>query len=298
LPVTMAEAAQPAKAEAAPAAAAAASGDDNKSQSKDKAAASGPRIPSGPFTMKDIPADYKTLDKYILDEVLCASGLEELSPIPAAEKDNAQKSKKVEWLSLGEKNGCKMWYAYTEGSANYFFKGTAEVEVPLKTLEAAIRIPENMKLMDPMCKGTKTVKTWDDEHHIYYASFKMPPMVWDRDFVWYCVDTNLRDGTYVSTGKSIVTDLCPVDAAMHVRGEIRASGYIIQPIKDKPNSCLCTYIVQTDPAGWLPTWVVNWVAQSQAYNPGVIRGKQKELGEKYGPKAGGGGSGGDKAASS
>jgi len=163
-----------------------------------------------------------------------------------------------------------MDYAQLPGSANYLFRGVGVVPAPPKLLEDAIRVQENMKLIDPMCKETKVIKTYDADHHIYWASFKLPPMISDRDFCWWCLDANLPDGTYVSTGKSMVTKDCE-GTPKHVRGEIRASGYIVQPIKDDPKSSRVTYVVQTDPRGWLPTRVVNYVASSQAYNPGVMK---------------------------
>ncbi len=104
----------------------------------------------------------------------------------------------------------------------------------------------------------------------------MPPLISDRDFCWWSVDHNLADGTYVTAAKSLVTAECGPES-YHVRGEIRASGYVVEPhgVKDQPagSHSKVTYVVQTNPGGWLPAWVVNIVAASQAYNPGVIKEK-------------------------
>jgi hypothetical protein len=76
-----------------------------------------------------------------------------------------------------------------------------------------------------------------------------PPMVSNRDFVWYSVDYTLPDGTFVTTGKSMITADCPEDPKF-VRGEIRASGYICEPIVPKDGALAesketrLTYIVQ------------------------------------------------------
>jgi len=222
-------------------------------------------LPEGAFT--ELPEDYKSLDPLLLDEVLNAADLGSLSPLG----DDRSKTK-IDWQSLGTKNDIEMYWAQTSTSANYFFKGVGIVPCSPKMLEDAIRVPENMKIMDPMCLSTKTIKTFDRDHHIYSARFKLGFMIWDRDFAWYCLDTNLSDGTYVSTGKSIVTTDYP-EVSGCVRGEIRASGYIVQPIKDKTDECRVIYLVQTDPKGWLPSNIVNYVASSQAYNPGVIKEK-------------------------
>jgi len=194
------------------------------------------KVPAGPFTA--LPEDYKALDAHIIHEILCVAGLKKLSQL----KDGKDE-KEIHWKSIGEKNGIQMDYAWVQGSNNYFFKGFGRIPASLKVVEGAMRDISNMK---------------------------MPPLIWWRDFCWYAVDQTLPDGTFVTTGKSIITDLCPDKSGM-VRGEIRASGYILQPVADKPNECDVTYIVQTDPKGWIPTWVVNIVAKSQAFNPGVIK---------------------------
>jgi len=221
------------------------------------------KVPSGPFT--ELPTNYKDLDLLIVHEILCVAGLKRLSQL----KDHKDE-KEVHWQPIGEKDGIQMHYAIVEGSNNYFFKGAGRVPASVATVSLAMRDINNMKIMDPMCQYTELIKTLDHDHHIYYAYFKMPPMIWWRDFCWYAVDYSLPDGTFVTTGKSILSDLCK-DKSNMVRGEIRASGYIVQPVPDKPDECDITYIVQTDPKGWIPSWVVNIVAKSQAFNPGVIK---------------------------
>jgi hypothetical protein len=224
-------------------------------------------VPFGELT--ELPADYKALDALILDQILQVAGLPDLSPL----KDSQDKfSAACDWKAIGEKNGIQQFYGQLPGSSNHLFKGVGIVPAPPKLLEDAIRVQENMKIIDPMCKETKCIKTYDKDHHIYYANFKVGPMLSDRDFVWWCLDANLPDGSYVSTGKSILTKDCP-DVSGRVRGEIRASGYVVQPVKDDPKSSKVTYVVQTDPRGWLPTWIVNIVAASQAYNPGIMKEK-------------------------
>jgi len=236
-------------------------------------------LPLGEITA--VPQDHKVYDQQMVDQILHVCGLDDLSPL----KDSPHHYNiKIEWWDLGEKEGVKMDYAQLPGSANYVFRGVGVVPAAPKLLEDAIRVPENMKLIDPMCKDTKTIKTYDRDHHVYWASFKLPPLISDRDFVWWSLDINLPDGTFITTGKSIATKDCE-KTSWHVRGEIRASGYVVQPVKDDPNSSKVTYVVQTDPRGWLPTKVVNYVARSQAFNPGVMKEKVAEFKEQLEAKA-------------
>jgi len=43
-----------------------------------------------------------------------------------------------------------------------------------------------------------------------------------------------------------------------VRGEMLPSGWVVKEIE--PSVCEVTYIAQVDPKGWIPPFIVNWVA--------------------------------------
>lgn len=230
----------------------------------------GKTIPIVPFgALTSIPEPFNSLDQVLVDQLLVACDMGHISPLAGVA---GRTSPIFPWQLIGEKDGCQMHYAKMPDSDNYLFKGVCIVPVGVKPLEDAIRVPANMKVIDPMCLETKTIRTFDRDHHIYYASFKLGFMIYNRDFSWFSVEANLPDGTYVTTGKSIIVDDCPA-REKHVRGEIRASGYVVSPVPGRPDQARVAYVVQTDPKGWLPTKVVNIVAKSQAYNPGIIKQK-------------------------
>jgi len=220
------------------------------------------KLPTG--EIKKPPTDFHQYDDELVDQLLKAAGIRE-------DKDN-----KYDWIDMGVKNDVHQFYAKDPNSPIYIFKGVGEVPASVRDVERAIRDPQNMRIIDPMCKITETVTTFDKNHHIYYAQFKLPSPVWHRDFVWWSVEYNLPSGAYVTVGKSIVCSDKP-ETKDHVRGEIRASGYVVEPIEGKEDACKVTYIVQTDPRGWLPAWAVNIVAASQAYNPGIIKEKSSSF---------------------
>jgi len=106
-----------------------------------------------------------------------------------------------------------------------------------------------------------------------YAEFEVfRPIISNRDFVWYAVDSLLPNGIYVSLGRSMKSSFYP-EKPGRVRGTILASGYVVEPIPGDPNSSKVYYVAQVDPRGWVPAWAVNFVAKSQAYNPGLIKEK-------------------------
>jgi len=68
----------------------------------------------------------------------------------------------------------------------------------------------------------------------------------------------------VVAGSSVLLDKHPQVKGC-VRGEVQSSGYICIPNADN-KTCKLTYLVQVDPKGWLPVWLVNLVAADQAMN--------------------------------
>merc|ERR1712048_271074 len=115
--------------------------------------------------------------------------------------------------------------------------------------------------------GGSVLDVHDAHHTTIYAKFRTPPGIVNRDFVYDGFHGMLDEHTSFSLGKSVERSDCPPskDTYSWVRGEIQVSGYIAQDCSDD-NGCELTYIVQADPKGWLPTWVVNLVAADQADN--------------------------------
>ena len=52
-----------------------------------------------------------------------------------------------------------------------------------------------------------------------------------------------------------------------VRGELIIGGWILDPDPEDEDKCYAYYIVQGDPKGSIPKWVVNMGAKSQGFIP-------------------------------
>eukprot|EP00696_Hemimastix_kukwesjijk_P008744 gnl/Hemi2/21048_TR6989_c0_g1_i1.p1 gnl/Hemi2/21048_TR6989_c0_g1~~gnl/Hemi2/21048_TR6989_c0_g1_i1.p1 ORF type:complete len:227 (+),score=51.33 gnl/Hemi2/21048_TR6989_c0_g1_i1:88-768(+) len=137
----------------------------------------------------------------------------------------------------------------------------------------------NMGVMDKMFlpeKARGMIQTFDARTHVYHAAFKLPFPMTDRDFVWLAYDDvvdqtgnptptgNTVDKIGVSIGWSIEHPSVPENSSF-IRGSINVSGYIWTPGVEA-GTCNLSYIVQCDPHGWIPKWVVNLVAADQAEN--------------------------------
>ncbi|XP_027332879.1 START domain-containing protein 10 isoform X3 [Abrus precatorius] len=84
------------------------------------------------------------------------------------------------------------------------------------------------------------------------------PLFRNREFIVYERRETMEDGTLVvavaSLPKEIAAGLHPKQSNA-IRGLLLQSGWVVEKLED--NSCVVTYVVQLDPAGWLPKCFVN-----------------------------------------
>lgn len=88
-----------------------------------------------------------------------------------------------------------------------------------------------------------------------YYSAKMPATVSNRDFcnlrTW---QASPEKREYTIFNFSVVHPDCP-PAKGFVRARSLKSGYYV--VGDENGGCTFTYYSQSDPKGWIPTWVIN-----------------------------------------
>ncbi|KAK9070734.1 hypothetical protein SSX86_011136 [Deinandra increscens subsp. villosa] len=86
------------------------------------------------------------------------------------------------------------------------------------------------------------------------------PLFRNREFIVYERRETMDDGTLVvaiaSLPKEIAAGLHPKQNNS-IRGLLLQSGWVVEKLDDDDDSCLITYVVQLDPAGWLPKFFVN-----------------------------------------
>ncbi|MED6198090.1 hypothetical protein PIB30_062773 [Stylosanthes scabra] len=84
------------------------------------------------------------------------------------------------------------------------------------------------------------------------------PLFRNREFIVYERRETMQDGTLVvavaSLPKEIAAGLHPKQSNS-IRALLLQSGWVVDKLED--NSCVVTYVVQLDPAGWLPKCFVN-----------------------------------------
>ncbi|CAL9762921.1 unnamed protein product [Musa acuminata subsp. burmannicoides] len=116
------------------------------------------------------------------------------------------------------------------------------------------------KQWDPDLVEAKHIKDLNDNLRIIALRFgdASKPLFKKREFVVYERRESLDDGTLVvavaSLPHEIAAGLQPKNGNA-IRGLLLQSGWVVEKLED--DSCVVTYVVQLDPAGWLPKCFVN-----------------------------------------
>ncbi|XP_071701318.1 uncharacterized protein [Rutidosis leptorrhynchoides] len=106
----------------------------------------------------------------------------------------------------------------------------------------------------------KYIKDLDENLSIIRLKFgeSSKPLFRNREFIVYERRETMEDGTLVvavaSLPKEIAAGLQPKQNNL-IRGLLLQSGWVVEKFDD--DSCMVTYVVQLDPAGWLPKFFVN-----------------------------------------
>ncbi|GMI93930.1 hypothetical protein like AT5G49800 [Hibiscus trionum] len=117
------------------------------------------------------------------------------------------------------------------------------------------------KQWDPDLVEARYIKDVEDNLSIVLLKFgeNSKPLFRKREFIVYERRETMEDGTLVvavaSLPKEIAAGLLPKQNNA-IRGLLVQSGWVVEKLEDL-NSCVVTYVVQLDPAGWLPKYFVN-----------------------------------------
>mmetsp|Transcript_17971 Transcript_17971/g.22637 ORF Transcript_17971/g.22637 Transcript_17971/m.22637 type:complete len:508 (+) Transcript_17971:112-1635(+) len=184
-------------------------------------------------------------------------------------------------LSYRKSDGMSCYLKYLDGDPICLVKGVSECNGDVKDIKKAMMhiqtselFREEMSQLDPMFTGGALLSNHffneDSLLQLFYSNFSLAPgdVIWDRDmlFIQYTTLTKDRnDRVCVAACGSVDRPDFPLMSHLkRVRGIIQNTGYVFREIG--PNKVRITYVVQVDPRGYLPPWVVNISAQSQAEN--------------------------------
>ncbi|XP_057977217.1 uncharacterized protein LOC131164214 [Malania oleifera] len=116
------------------------------------------------------------------------------------------------------------------------------------------------KQWDPDLVEGRYIKDLEDNLSIIRLRFgdSSKPLFRNREFIVYERRETMDDGTLVVAVASLPKEIA---AGLHpkqnnsIRGLLLQSGWVVEKLQD--DSCMVTYVIQLDPAGWLPKCFVN-----------------------------------------
>ncbi|GAA0167712.1 hypothetical protein LIER_22583 [Lithospermum erythrorhizon] len=116
------------------------------------------------------------------------------------------------------------------------------------------------KQWDPELVEARYIKDVEDNLSIIRLRFgeNSKPLFRNREFMVYERRETMDDGTLVVAVASLPKEIA---AGLHpkhnnsIRGFLLQSGWVVEKLDH--DSCMVTYVIQLDPAGWLPKYFVN-----------------------------------------
>eukprot|EP01121_Diplochlamys_sp_Union-15-3_P011315 TRINITY_DN3264_c0_g1_i7.p1 TRINITY_DN3264_c0_g1~~TRINITY_DN3264_c0_g1_i7.p1 ORF type:complete len:158 (-),score=17.60 TRINITY_DN3264_c0_g1_i7:10-483(-) len=129
------------------------------------------------------------------------------------------------------------------------------MNIPPEKVFSTVVDSNHLKYVDKYYMSNSPVEKFDDDHSIVNYRYKFPFPLTNRDFVVLEVNKKV-DTNYVALARSVNSSACPVNKSF-VRGEILVSGYFIKSVPESPTQSKVSFLMQCDPKGMLPTFLVN-----------------------------------------
>jgi len=175
------------------------------------------------------------------------------------------------WTGFKETKGVIVSFKMNDQSPIKVARG--KVRMPGTIAEMVERYKDHnlLTIVDPSCKSVTEIHEYSDCHQVIHGESYGNIMISKRDFLLERVTYQIDANTCLTIGWSIGEDHPHHVPTMRraVRAEVPFSGYY--SVCTGPNELETTYICQVDPKGWIPKWLVNKKAKSQAMNVGRAR---------------------------
>jgi len=165
------------------------------------------------------------------------------------------------WEYPDEKEGVTLRQFTREGDSIPHFQGDGSIEgyTPEQIL-AVVQQPSCRAVWDVRYENSFAVESYDRNTLAFWASQKGSGyLVWPRDFAGIMGHFQEKEGDkavsyYVQT--SVGMKNVPEFPYNYVRGTIHVAGFILRSAEAQSNHVDMTYIVNADPAGYLPSSLV------------------------------------------
>jgi hypothetical protein len=198
----------------------------------------------------DIPTEYKPATSQEFDDFVSSCDNDEGWSVCYENKDGTVKV----WDQTSDKSAINIVKLYA------VFK-----EIEATVLYDVLHDPEYRTVWDENMVEGYNIEQIDATNDVGYYSAKAPLGVANRDFVnersWRVKD----DKEYIIMNHSVIHPNAPEKKGF-VRANSIKTGYMVRVAEG--GGCILTYLTQTDPKGWIPTWLTNKVTKT--YAPKIV----------------------------
>lgn len=173
------------------------------------------------------------------------------------------------WEELGEDNEV---YTQRKGTDTGIFLVKSQGFIPATPSAIVDYIWDNSKKSqwDDMLEETTILNYFSDELKILREQFWAPWPLSHREFIFIVKRYNEANGVLL-TAKSVEVE-APVPDGI-VRGELMISGWFLEPVEGGSQA---TYLINADPKGLIPLFVINLLSKRQGQNIYRIRNQFKQ----------------------
>lgn len=182
------------------------------------------------------------------------------------------------WELASETNdGIKVFTRAKSGSAVREVQAMGEIQASPERVYKVIADLENYKDFMPYTKESKVLERQGKTTFFY--SYITPPIVANRDYTLKLVDRSNPDpaAPYYKVEWEPANDKGPAPIDGTVRLEVNKGHWMLEPTEDGKGTS-ATYYLYTDPAGAIPTWMVNKANKDSV--PDIFRAIRKRVPNK------------------
>ena len=160
-----------------------------------------------------------------------------------------------------DKNGVLVWDKKIPGEAMAMIKVFAAFpNIAPATMNDMLHDGVYRCIWDTSRIDAYRITLLNNNNDIGYYAAKVPTPVTNRDFINQRAWHNAGNGEYIIFNTTVIHNSLPPQKGF-VRAMSRLSGYLIQPLGQ---GCSITYLTQSDPKGWIPTYFVNYITTKLA----------------------------------
>jgi len=168
-----------------------------------------------------------------------------------------------EWKFIKERDGIKIYTRNDENSEVKSFKGVADFQTTMEKMSRLIGRVESFEWWDEDVSEIKVLDYKEEEYIKYYVVYDVPWPLTDRDL---CVKALITNDPL--TGKRMVRATALEGAVPEKADKVRIKNYWQQWTMEPLGNGLVHVVLEgsVDPAGHIPTWIVNMVITDTPLN--------------------------------